>query len=128
MIRRPPRSTRTDTLFPYTTLFRSPGERAGQFGAGAPDCATRPSVVRESLFGLFEQVDRVGGVRRQAHRVALDRGDQPRGQVMMLAVAAVGLGQFDPFAFEMVDGADMDAVDRKSTRLNSSHQCASRMP
>src|SRR3546814_7245449 len=24
MIRRPPRSTRTDTLFPYTTLFRSP--------------------------------------------------------------------------------------------------------
>src|SRR3546814_7505024 len=26
MIRRPPRSTRTDTLFPYTTLFRSGGE------------------------------------------------------------------------------------------------------
>src|SRR3546814_14683510 len=25
MIRRPPRSTRTDTLFPYSTLFRSPG-------------------------------------------------------------------------------------------------------
>src|SRR3546814_3214905 len=35
MIRRPPRSTRTDTLFPYTTLFRSPhrrrqGEQAGK--------------------------------------------------------------------------------------------------
>src|SRR3546814_6523694 len=27
MIRRPPRSTRTDTLFPYTTLFRSTGDR-----------------------------------------------------------------------------------------------------
>src|SRR3546814_20186842 len=27
MIRRPPRSTRTDTLFPYTTLFRSPQSR-----------------------------------------------------------------------------------------------------
>src|SRR3546814_15953182 len=27
MIRRPPRSTRTDTLFPYTTLFRSAGAR-----------------------------------------------------------------------------------------------------
>src|SRR3546814_5905785 len=27
MIRRPPRSTRTDTLFPYTTLFRSPGSQ-----------------------------------------------------------------------------------------------------
>src|SRR3546814_9076670 len=31
MIRRPPRSTRTDTLFPYTTLFRS-GRRALVFG------------------------------------------------------------------------------------------------
>src|SRR3546814_13645535 len=30
MIRRPPRSTRTDTLFPYTTLFRSLAERLGQ--------------------------------------------------------------------------------------------------
>src|SRR3546814_19521195 len=29
MIRRPPRSTRTDTLFPYTTLFRS-GDRLGR--------------------------------------------------------------------------------------------------
>src|SRR3546814_5967094 len=27
MIRRPPRSTRTDTLFPYTTLFRSPFDK-----------------------------------------------------------------------------------------------------
>src|SRR3546814_1845802 len=30
MIRRPPRSTRTDTLFPYTTLFRSPPDDAGR--------------------------------------------------------------------------------------------------
>src|SRR3546814_4755772 len=30
MIRRPPRSTRTDSLFPYTTLFRSVGGRAAQ--------------------------------------------------------------------------------------------------
>src|SRR3546814_5424854 len=32
MIRRPPRSTRTDTLFPYTTLFRSPTELVGRRG------------------------------------------------------------------------------------------------
>src|SRR3546814_7462944 len=31
MIRRPPRSTRTDTLFPYTTLFRSKSNWGGQF-------------------------------------------------------------------------------------------------
>src|SRR3546814_15127465 len=30
MIRRPPRSTRTDTLFPYTTLFRSRREQPGR--------------------------------------------------------------------------------------------------
>src|SRR3546814_12281116 len=33
MIRRPPRSTRTDTLFPYTTLFRSPGPSPAWVGA-----------------------------------------------------------------------------------------------
>src|SRR3546814_8435882 len=33
MIRRPPRSTRTDTLFPYTTLFRSAHPRARDPGA-----------------------------------------------------------------------------------------------
>src|SRR3546814_11819909 len=31
MIRRPPRSTRTDTLFPYTTLFRSIFRRSGRY-------------------------------------------------------------------------------------------------
>src|SRR3546814_762643 len=39
MIRRPPRSTRTDTLFPYTTLFRSVCHRAageGDRAVGAP--------------------------------------------------------------------------------------------
>src|SRR3546814_20516080 len=36
MIRRPPRSTRTDTLFPYTTLFRSlQGRHRGQWRGGA---------------------------------------------------------------------------------------------
>src|SRR3546814_3640250 len=35
MIRRPPRSTRTDTLFPYTTLFRSPTARRRFAGRGS---------------------------------------------------------------------------------------------
>src|SRR3546814_8783003 len=34
MIRRPPRSTRTDTLFPYTTLFRSHADHHGHIGFG----------------------------------------------------------------------------------------------
>src|SRR3546814_19166714 len=36
MIRRPPRSTRTDTLFPYTTLFRSPASRFGRIESYLP--------------------------------------------------------------------------------------------
>src|SRR3546814_14143229 len=36
MIRRPPRSTRTDTLFPYTTLFRSPRRRGVELPPSRP--------------------------------------------------------------------------------------------
>src|SRR3546814_18735497 len=43
MIRRPPRSTRTDTLFPYTTLFRSIG-RAGASTVAELACAGRPAI------------------------------------------------------------------------------------
>src|SRR3546814_10541084 len=42
MIRRPPRSTRTDTLFPYTTLFRSQAPLAGSRGAGRHATWFRP--------------------------------------------------------------------------------------
>src|SRR3546814_3461037 len=42
MIRRPPRSTRTDTLFPYTTLFRSV-RRSRAARAGMPTAAARPA-------------------------------------------------------------------------------------
>src|SRR3546814_3245362 len=52
MIRRPPRSTRTDTLFPYTTLFRSARRRpvrddaGGGWGAAAPRPASCPAAPR----------------------------------------------------------------------------------
>src|SRR3546814_15866836 len=42
MIRRPPRSTRTDTLFPYTTLFRSGYDHAADIGVGGASAATAP--------------------------------------------------------------------------------------
>src|SRR3546814_13068671 len=41
MIRRPPRSTRTDTLFPYTTLFRSDGYGPAPGGKGHREHAVR---------------------------------------------------------------------------------------
>src|SRR3546814_21041482 len=46
MIRRPPRSTRTDTLFPYTTLFRSPPP------VSSPRVAT---LVERTLADLAEE-------------------------------------------------------------------------
>src|SRR3546814_16695382 len=49
MIRRPPRSTRTDTLFPYTTLFRSPagrGDRRHPEGLRHPRGARRREAGR----------------------------------------------------------------------------------
>src|SRR3546814_20831933 len=41
MIRRPPRSTRTDTLFPYTTLFRSAGDLGLAHAAGGGQLSRR---------------------------------------------------------------------------------------
>src|SRR3546814_9739234 len=59
MIRRPPRSTRTDTLFPYTTLFRSTG---GMMDAllptlyfGHPIVGTRGRFTPERAFELMER-------------------------------------------------------------------------
>src|SRR3546814_4335514 len=49
MIRRPPRSTRTDTLFPYTTLFRSVLDSArAEPATGHP---ARPRVCRKAVRG-----------------------------------------------------------------------------
>src|SRR3546814_5739842 len=61
MIRRPPRSTRTDTLFPYTTLFRSPRPADGRGlripgesgGMSAMDIDHDTLVVLAKFFGLF---------------------------------------------------------------------------
>src|SRR3546814_2779636 len=68
MIRRPPRSTRTDTLFPYTTLFRSGLHAAGTIAYEA-GYALEPRLTRlaralpkgEPLlwFGLFKDVQRL---------------------------------------------------------------------
>src|SRR3546814_9996250 len=54
MLRRPPRSTRTDTLFPYTTLFRSPPFRKGR------RCRR---IVNQSCFKVCDHVD----VRSEEH-------------------------------------------------------------
>src|SRR3546814_18912879 len=58
MIRRPPGSTRTDTLFPYTTLFRSVSGLAALCIAGAASAQERVEVASpEALLEFFENLD-----------------------------------------------------------------------
>src|SRR3546814_12659890 len=52
MIRRPPRSTRTDTLFPYTTLFRSPSHDCDC----TAEASAAPIVQGGALFGCHYRV------------------------------------------------------------------------
>src|SRR3546814_14823064 len=90
MIRRPPRSTRTDTLFPYTTLCRSPGL-----------WGRRAMSIKPEYPGLmpgfrWQDID-ADGVRIRA---------------------AVG-GAGPPLL--LLHGHPQTHLDRKSTRLNSSH-------
>src|SRR3546814_1146387 len=92
MIRRPPRSTRTDTLFPYTTLFRSQPEHAEEVarplqGLGPGELA----VAHRRLDNLVaEPVRRIeGGGRRLRHvanAVAADRPDAGTKSEDILAV------------------------------------------
>src|SRR3546814_11686737 len=86
MIRRPPRSTRTDTLFPYTTLFRS------ELVQHEDDAERGGPVSQQIDVHWIVEAARPGHVQQHA-------GHHHQGK-----------------------------RDRKSTRLNSSHSCASRMP
>src|SRR3546814_11462468 len=104
MIRRPPRSTRPDTLFPYTTLFRS-----------------LLFIPSQKPFDLFHP-DRKPGVRLYVKRVFITED------------CAELLPPYLRFLRGIVDTEDLPLnvsrellqnnprlADRKSTRLNSSH-------
>src|SRR3546814_18278549 len=57
MIRRPPRSTLTDTLFPYTTLFRS-RERLGEVEMAAiAQCAREEARIEQMQHGVLDAAD-----------------------------------------------------------------------
>src|SRR3546814_9620370 len=123
MIRRPTRSTRTDTLFPYTTLFRSDlFETKGgrQMFVGVTSDQQWARFCRE--FGL----DDLGG------DPALDsnaKRSQARPTLIPRLRAELGALGYDDvrarceaanISWAPVGRPD-DLLDRKSTRLNSSH-------
>src|SRR3546814_3302707 len=70
MIRRPPRSTRTDTRFPYTTLFRSQLAQAQKQWAALPE-ATRPRVLFVSVDPERDSPDRIGEYAHAFHKDTL---------------------------------------------------------
>src|SRR3546814_1901252 len=77
MIRRPPRSTRTDTLFPYTTLFRSPlGERHQYFLR-----ALKRRLIIGYLDGLARGRQSLDGTAQQRH-LAAKLGECPRRVIL----------------------------------------------
>src|SRR3546814_3055894 len=99
MIRRPPRSTRTDTLFPYTTLFRA------MTALATSRCHAWHSV---GALGVIELTapGRSAHVAQGLRRIGLSGGERR---------------YFDLHAVLDVKHSRDWNEDRKSTRLNSSH-------
>src|SRR3546814_7158152 len=137
MIRRPPRSTRTDTLFPYTTLFRSDLRFANRVIGDRRRTARREAGVVEAIdVALADAVDGEGVAAVVAAK-ARDAILTAAGVVAIEADARVEAddvadvavergGAFEHFGRKTGAGADFElrhahAADRKSTRLNSSH-------
>src|SRR3546814_4985380 len=117
MIRRTPRSTRTDTLFPYTTLFRSDGHRAARLARhrvrheGGVDIM----LLRDIAHGALEEKYFVG----EAQRIAVNEVHlQLRGAHFVDHRIDIEPHQL-AIVIDMID--DILILDRKSTRLNSSH-------
>src|SRR3546814_4049260 len=133
MIRRPPRSTRTDTLFPYTTLFRT----AEGIARGRDQRCVERVDPGEHLIGddrqIAFEIDPL--VCHPEYRIA----DRHAGAIFVGRFrrgAGVVIVEFDGhaagrFPFQIASDRMIDAAvggeDRTSTRLNSSHYCASRM-
>src|SRR3546814_3497005 len=84
MIRRPPRSTRTDTLFPYTTLFRS-GDKQGLVAHRIEHAGNVGLVVIEGGGDLF-RVDAgdVSALRRLACAVEYRRSEEHTSELQSL--------------------------------------------
>src|SRR3546814_8898071 len=139
MRRRPPRSTRTDTLFPYTTLFRSSwGSDSNLFAVGAAERVEDPDMMRETFDSPGRVIKRPRGTMAE-HMAAL-----PKTRASPRAKRKPDMGQEDaPHAGKGARAAKPEALpaqpkprptqapvqraeaalaeDRKSTRLNSSH-------
>src|SRR3546814_9434170 len=129
MIRLPPRSKRTDTLFPYTTLFRTKSTLlaliAGTLAPWSGEVRVGvPFALFDQRVGLLDPARSIadnfldlnpGTTNNQCRADAADRiaGTLSGGQMLRAGLACV-LGAPRPPQLLILE-------DRKSTRLNSSH-------
>src|SRR3546814_5105204 len=104
MIRRPPRSTRTDTLFPYTTLFRSHGK--AQFFLARRDGRTIGRISAHIDELALAQPAEQGMGPGTGNWGLLEAEDEDCARALLAAAEDWLRGQ---------------GIDRKSTRLNSSN-------
>src|SRR3546814_18555214 len=126
MIRRPPRSTRTDTLFPYTTLFRSriaAGLNESRYGVGPREwriVALLGAAAPMSLNALAREsnIDKSQASRTVSElidkKLIRRSADAEDGRGISLDLTAAGRRLYQ----EMFPAA-VARTDRKSTRLNS---------
>src|SRR3546814_7427766 len=149
MIRRPPRSTRTDTLFPYTTLFRSGMTTEYGKGTAQRTCAAADRTGHAILHTLYQQslahhaeffieyfaldliMDEHGACKGV---LALDMSEGTlrlfRAHGTVLATGGYGRAYFsctsahpctgDGGGMALRAGLGLQDIDRKNTRLNSS--------
>src|SRR3546814_4949511 len=135
MIRRPPRSTRTDTLFPYTTLFRSPEPDRPQTDDQPAFLPPRARAAQTAMRSRSEaQPPRARALRLSVLPYALrhvrhwpGRAGPRRHRVRTRAARVLRAVQARDRTDRKIQApheparADRASTDRKSTRLNSSH-------
>src|SRR3546814_14887387 len=105
MIRRPPRSTRTDTLFPYTTLFRSASQTAF--------LRSTKSQGNAAVAAIFVENADLSFAVAESDEILTEQLDMDRIAIRVWQLRTQQRGHPEvPHRL---------AQDRKSTRLNSSH-------
>src|SRR3546814_8004744 len=129
MIRRPPRSTRTDTLFPYTTLFRSHdvaaavpavevAHHADALRVGRPDGEAHAFDAFDAARMRAELLEDAA-VRPLGHQVKVELAEERREAVGVLDV---------PRRVAEARAQPIGEGNRKSNSLNSRPQCAICLP
>src|SRR3546814_15033712 len=115
MLRRPPRSTRTDTRFPYTTLFRSEARQraprtADQIERQSRQIAWPPRRAQHLAYCAFERLLPVLAQRRQPQHAERKRGAATDGAVRYFGKLEAATAEVDRDAVRVGNGGQHTAT------------------